>query len=767
LLRVVCGCLALVGIVFSTFSAQICDGPAPIPVTSGVRQLKSRKRNPTRDGVPPIAASYARYSSEQQSETSNLDQERGCEERARRVGAEFGPNLRFRDEAVSGTKAERDGLNRMMQAARRGEFSILIVHSLSRLARESVLTLPMLKDLVINCGVRVISVSDGIDTAHEGWFVQATFMSLGDEQFIRNLRNNVLKGQEGSLLAGFALGDHCLGYTSEVIPGGTPLRKGRNAKPAKQYVIEPEGAATVRLIFHWFCDLKLTLSEIVRRLNEQKVRKDHRSTTPHWHHDYVVRILRNRKYIGIWRWGQKTNVRDPLTGNVHQEDRPEEEVVKWERHRPDLRIISDQMFQIAQQRLDEMAAKYKRKKTGLLSGSYPGSAHENPRYLLSGLIFCRECGTNFHVGGPYGHYLVCPRANQSACTCRTKLNRAQAERMIGEVIGRRILECPAWEQRVLERLQECHAQIKRQSPAELERNEAALAEANRIIKRLVDAIEQGCAEPDVSERLAQRRSERSKLEVELARYREAADREIPEPSIEWVRERISNLGELLQKGGPAAAFALRGLVGGRIEVWEVRRPGRKRHYLRGRLQFSLRTITSSVAPSECDGGEDRPTNDGEGAEAVEIDFREQTLPELYADRVKSLWDEGLTCPEIASRLGIDEAIVAKARNHWFSSRCMEPPLWNDRQKQPERAPTLPEQLSEAAKALWDELVPMKEIAARLNTDRDMVTKAIRIWHEKRGLTAIDGRGRRKLMPRTTRKRNQNTDRADGEERESA
>ena len=58
------------------------------------------------------------------------------------------PELEYSDHAVSGTKLDRDGLNRMLRAAAAGEFQVIFFYSLSRLGRETAITVPMLKMLV-------------------------------------------------------------------------------------------------------------------------------------------------------------------------------------------------------------------------------------------------------------------------------------------------------------------------------------------------------------------------------------------------------------------------------------------------------------------------------------------------------------------------------------------------------------------------------------------------------------------------------------------
>ena len=115
------------------------------------------------------AASYSRFSSDMQRDESIRDQQRTCREKAKLHDHVISPELEFSDEAVSGTKLERDGLSALIDAAADGSFSTLYFHSLSRLARESVITMPLLKNLVYNFGVRVISVSEGIDSNIPGW----------------------------------------------------------------------------------------------------------------------------------------------------------------------------------------------------------------------------------------------------------------------------------------------------------------------------------------------------------------------------------------------------------------------------------------------------------------------------------------------------------------------------------------------------------------------------------------------------------------------
>src|SRR5260221_106865 len=104
----------------------------------------------------------------------------------------------------------------------------------------------------------------------------------------------------------------------EPIPWTELGRRGRHARPRMRVIINAEHAGWVRHIFIWFVVEDRSMDWIARELSRLNAPKDHRSTTAGWHHDYVRRVLRNEKYIGIWPWGRLTNVRNPLTGQIIQ-----------------------------------------------------------------------------------------------------------------------------------------------------------------------------------------------------------------------------------------------------------------------------------------------------------------------------------------------------------------------------------------------------------------------------------------------------------------
>jgi site-specific DNA recombinase len=679
-----------------------------------------------------------------QREEGIADQQRRCRELATKNGHVIASEFEFTDEAVSGTKLHRVGLDAMLAAAEAGKFSVLYFFSLSRLARESVISMPMLKKLVHIYRVRIISVTEGIDSDRAGWEMIAAIFSILHERYIKDLSDNVFRGQEGTVLGGFAVGDHCFGFRSEPIPGSEAGRRGRHAKPRMRYVIDEETAAWVKRIFRWFVIDKPSIRWIARELNRLGAPKDHRATTKAWHHQQVSALLRNKKYVGIWPWGQNKNVRNPLTGQISQEDRPPEECEKWTRYFPELRIICDEWMELAATRLaeNEKQLENRRRPNGRLAGSSSGNS-SGPRHLLSRLLHCETCGAVFHVGGANGWYLFCPNYSKGLCTCQTHVRRTLAEKIILEAIGQRILANPAWRDAVLAESRLAWTKSQRQRPGEAETTEKALVEVKRKIGRLVDGIESGTDGQEVRARLAERQREKQELEKRLTRLQAAEGNALPEPTAEWVESKLKDLGATMAGGGPAAALALRALVEGQIHIREIE-PDRRRFYTQGRFTIHSTTLQNCLNPQAKD-------PEPESAcpvlsEELVLDFREPDPAETIVDEVKTLWDAGLTYREIATRVGWNRNIVAEAVAIWHRRQGLEPHDGRSCKKRLAR-PKLAEQLAEKAKELWDRGLLMQEIATRLGCNLDTATAAIAHWFRSRGLEIPDGRTRRKSLPR--------------------
>jgi hypothetical protein len=279
---------------------------------------------------------------------------------------------------------------------------------------------------------------------------------------------------------------------------------------------------------------------------------------------------------------------------------------------------------------------------------------------------------------------------------------------------------------------------------------------------LLDLVEgSDDSDPDLMTRLAERRAERKQLEDRLEALRRHADQMPQEPTEAWVTEQLLNLRQLLSSGVPAAAFALRDLVGGQITVEEVQRPGRKRHFLRGQFTAQVRSLLAAVGMQ---GAVPEPTLNEPG-ETITLDFLAPDPRDALAERVKALWDQDVEHKDIAVQMNLHRSQVTGLLKHW--SELHGEKLLDGRTRRGERArknlgPPRAREIADKVMELFDQGLLYEEICKQLGCTRDTLIAAIKYWHESRGLPVPDGRERRKFLERkVSRPRNpHSTDGAD-------
>ena len=143
------------------------------------------------------------------------------------------------DEDFSGVDSDRPDFNRMIEAARRKKFQIVLCKSQSRFTRDMELVEKYIHGLFPIWGIRFIAVADNADTEVKGNKKARQINGLVNEWYLEDLSENVrmvfdLKRREGKYIGGFPI----YGYRKD---------------PAdKNHIIpDPEAAEVVRQIFQW------------------------------------------------------------------------------------------------------------------------------------------------------------------------------------------------------------------------------------------------------------------------------------------------------------------------------------------------------------------------------------------------------------------------------------------------------------------------------------------------------------------------------------
>jgi DNA invertase Pin-like site-specific DNA recombinase len=138
------------------------------------------------------AAVYARYSSENQRPESIEDQIGACRRLARERGFAVLEDHIYSDQAQSGARRDRLELSALIAAANNGQFEIVLVDDLSRLARDNYLMPSVIAELHFE-GVRVISVADGLDSDDEEATLGIQIRGIFNELQLRDLKKKTLR----------------------------------------------------------------------------------------------------------------------------------------------------------------------------------------------------------------------------------------------------------------------------------------------------------------------------------------------------------------------------------------------------------------------------------------------------------------------------------------------------------------------------------------------------------------------------------------------
>ena len=280
------------------------------------------------------AVVYARYSSHNQQDQSIEGQIAAAQKYAEAKG--YTIINEYCDRAKTGTNDNREEFQRMLADTAKKQFTVIIVWKVDRFGRNR-------EEIMYNKyrakknGVRVEYVAENIGSGPEGVILESLFEGMA-EYFSLQLSQNVRRGLYESAKKHLVLnGSVALGY---------------KAGPDKKYQIDPDEAQIVKKIFEMYADGH-TESTIVNHLNENGYRTRRGAL---FGKSSLNVLLRNEMYIGTYTYKDL----------IHDED-----VIPP--------IIDKELFATVQ-RMRKMNKRM------------PAHSWNYFDYLLSGKIFCGECG---------------------------------------------------------------------------------------------------------------------------------------------------------------------------------------------------------------------------------------------------------------------------------------------------------------------------------------------------------------------------------------
>lgn len=346
---------------------------------------------------------YSRVSTDAQERdgTSLETQERACVELAKDRGWHVTRCIR---DAASGGALERDGLDDLRAALRRGEADVVVAYAVDRLSRNQN-HIGVLFDEFECAEVGLEFVTERFEDTAVGRFILAAraFIAEVEREKIaeRTMRGKEERARSGRIPQAFGRG--CYGYTYNPETG--------------RREIDPYQAAIVRRIFERYAETR-SYSAVTSELNDAGVPA---FSGGRWYPITVRRVLLNEAYIGrtVYRRTKRVRVRAPgARRRTRVIERPEDEHIEIPDATP--AIIDEALWKRVQEILDDPERTNRRT-----------TAKRN--YLLSGRIRCGLCHsamvgqTNTSKGKDYPYYR-CRHAytRNTGHRCESRYIRADA-----------------------------------------------------------------------------------------------------------------------------------------------------------------------------------------------------------------------------------------------------------------------------------------------------------------------------------------------------
>ena len=304
------------------------------------------------------AASYSRYSSDNQREESIVAQDRAIDEYCKRKG--YVLVKKYADEAKSATTDNRAAFQRMIEESALGVYEVLVVHKLDRFARNRFDSAVYKRRLKLN-GIKVESVLEQLDNSPESVMLESVLEGMA-EYYSKNLAREVRKG----------LNENAMKATHN---GGRPGYGLKVNPETRMYEIDETRYKAVQMYFEGL-DADLTRAEIARRINRAGFRT---YTGDEFKITSFDTWAANPKYKGDYVWNAISSKDESGKRNGHLK-KPIGDQVIIEGAIP--AIVSKDLW-------ERVNAKLKKRE----NNSEKSRLRAKTVYLLSGIVFCSQCGS--------------------------------------------------------------------------------------------------------------------------------------------------------------------------------------------------------------------------------------------------------------------------------------------------------------------------------------------------------------------------------------
>lgn len=633
--------------------------------------------------VARLAGLYARYSCDNSSPTSVLDQMVKCLDKAQREDRFIPWAYVFSDYSVTGLDASRQGYSSYKAILTDDDHLIdtTYIDDFTRASRDEIEWWKLAR-LSKRLNKRLIGASDGFDLNDPNSDLLITMFGLVSRLFIKGLREKVKRGMRGAARRGTCLGKLSLGLTRRVHRdenGAVVYRP--DGRPRHEPCIDPTTKEHRLLLYELFVDKGWSAHKIARHFNKLKV-----DGSDGWTPKAIKQLLWNPNAIGVFIWNRTRREFDGEREKWVVVENPRSE---WEiYYDPNLAIVPSELWRAARRKLAAMRRNSPR------TGRKPSRNQVSATTLFSGTLFCEYCMEHDNGDGELKLIRSTPKYKQMGCLNGVAhahgctLSRSKSTKIIEERLLGYLRDALLTEKAVEDLIVQANACLEAEAKKPRVNTGPLRAKARKLeakIKKLVTRVED---EPDeqlcnaYDQRIKELQKDLQPLRDQILQAEQLNRRKKAKPiKLDRCKAYLADLRGLLNQETPMAAEVIRSLTGP-IKIRQEPNPDGKRGdrwiatFSPDLMRLLRRVVQDKDTPDSVVLANAEPAE----PETVELEVEKIPKYERLAPKFKQLRDNGASVQSIAAAYGMSWQYAAEILRFADTG---ERPEWNAR-KRPRR-----------------------------------------------------------------------------------
>ena len=409
-----------------------------------------------------LAVVYARYSSHRQGEQSIEGQLAAARDYATANGLTI--IHEYIDRAATGRNDNRNAFQEMLKDTSKKQFDTIILWKIDRFGRNR-------EEIAFNkyrCkrnGVKVVYVAESIPNSPEGVILESVLEGMA-EYYSLQLSQNILRGQRASA-------EKC-----QSTGGNRPL--GYLTNSDKKFIIDPDTAPTVRMIFNMYAKGS-TCTEIINALNKKGLRTLRGGK---FNKNSLRSILKNEKYIGVYKYKDEVRIENGVPA-----------------------IIDKDTFYKVQNMLK-------------VNKRAPAHKWSKVDYLLTDKLFCGKCGSKMvgesgtsKTGKKHNYYICTKKKRQRTCDKKAVKQQYIEELVISHI--NKILQDNELLNFIADSVYSYYLEQNKENDYAASLN-SKLSQINQAISNVIKAIEAGIINNITKQRIDELDAQHTEIVAEIA-----------------------------------------------------------------------------------------------------------------------------------------------------------------------------------------------------------------------------------------------------------